>query len=365
MAEYFLNTPSGAIELKVDINDSRVADVFMNTGFVCRNIEKLSRKKKSFQIMPFVERVEQRSHNHYSVCLCSLFEEALKIKLPSSVEIIRTILLEVERVYSHLCYMDDVLRLIRTTLISSEILKLKEFMLDLFENISGHRMYSNNHAVGGVRFPFTPGKHELINKFVLVMNEEIEKLEEYVLFNPAVHSILFDLGKVDIESLNSKRVSGPIAWSGGVMNDLRISDPYLCYAQTEISQILKKRIFGDHSCAFERLKTVLEDIRSSLLIVEVLNEKATSIIEPEPHFKPNKLYHEIPGGTYKSKIETAKGLLQMDVFVDKTGEIESLTINSPSAVNINALPIALKDSITDYITLIFTSLDISMLEVDR
>ena len=102
----FINYPFGNTELEMHQRSKKLFSVSMENGFNSRRIiETALQIKEPLKMIPYIERIEQSSHNHYAVCFCMLIEKIASIKVDPTVQIIRTILLELERIYSHSIYL--------------------------------------------------------------------------------------------------------------------------------------------------------------------------------------------------------------------------------------------------------------------
>ena len=103
----FINYPYGNTELDVRIRNKKLFSVKMEEGFNSRKIlETCLSHQEPLKFIPYLERIEQSSHNHYAVCFCSIIEKASEIKVDYLVQVIRTIFLELERIYSHTLYLN-------------------------------------------------------------------------------------------------------------------------------------------------------------------------------------------------------------------------------------------------------------------
>jgi len=105
--KFFINYPFGNTELSALQRNKKLFDVKMENGFNSRKIiETCLYYKEPLKFIPYVERIEQSSHNHYAVCFCMLIEKTAGISVNNNVQVIRTILLELERMYCHTLYLN-------------------------------------------------------------------------------------------------------------------------------------------------------------------------------------------------------------------------------------------------------------------
>jgi len=88
------------------VEGERVVDVRYNGFHVHRGIEKLGESRFTYQQVPFLaERICGICGFVHSVCYTQAVENAAKIEVPERAEFIRSIMLEVERLHSHLLWV--------------------------------------------------------------------------------------------------------------------------------------------------------------------------------------------------------------------------------------------------------------------
>ena len=85
-----------------------------------------------------------------AVAYCHAVEAALSLKVPEKAEFIRAILLELERIYSHLADLGGMPTDVGFTLAASRFAVLREDMMRLNQQVSGNRFLREICVVGGV-----------------------------------------------------------------------------------------------------------------------------------------------------------------------------------------------------------------------
>jgi NADH-quinone oxidoreductase subunit D len=108
-------------------------------------------------------------------------------------------------------------------------LRMREYILDLFEAITGLRM---NHAfirVGGVAQDIPPGGIEQIRDFLRKSEGWTRDLHKLVDANPVFKARTQGIAYLDLEGCMALGVTGPMLRATGLPWDLRKSQPYLDY----------------------------------------------------------------------------------------------------------------------------------------
>ena len=98
-----------------------------------------------------VDRVDYLAGFFYSELLCRIVEKALEIEIPDKVRAIRVMLLELNRISSHLLWIGAFLMDLGAVSPFFYAFREREMILRYFEKISGQRMMYNYFVFGGVR----------------------------------------------------------------------------------------------------------------------------------------------------------------------------------------------------------------------
>ncbi|MEN6311758.1 MAG: NADH-quinone oxidoreductase subunit C, partial [Acidobacteriota bacterium] len=122
-------------------------------GFMThRGIEKLCQTQVSYNEVPFVaERICGICGSVHAVCYSQAVEAAAGIKISRRAEYIRTIMLEIERLHSHLLWLGIAGHLIGFDTVFMQAWRVREKSMWLAERITGNRKTYGMVLVGGVR----------------------------------------------------------------------------------------------------------------------------------------------------------------------------------------------------------------------
>jgi len=150
-------------------------------------------------------------------------------KLPERAQIIRVLMLELNRVSSHLGGLGPFGLELGATTIFLQGVRMREKVLDLLELITGLRM---NHAFirpGGVAQDLPAGGLEAIRDFLREAPKLIHDLRTLIDANPVFIARTKGIAYLDLEGCMALSVTGPILRATGLPWDLRKSNPYLGY----------------------------------------------------------------------------------------------------------------------------------------
>jgi len=359
--ELFINYPSGNTSLNITKRGKKIFSVKVEDGYNKRNIIEICRQKGPLKSIPFIERLDPYNSMHYATCFCLMVEKAAGVSCDQNLQFIRTVFLEMERIFSHVVYLDRMFRASDNSVFYNITSSVKEMIIDLKEEITGHRLYSSAQAFGCLNFNFSQGNLKQIGKSNNDIKIKLNEMEDLLNNNEAIESVYSGVAIIkDVDSCPG--FSGPFSWMNGKGNDARLGDPYLAYSDNNILDIIKNKYTSDYNCAFSRIKAIIQDIKASIDVITHITGKDELTYQISNRFTDDI---KAPHGTHGQNIETPRGFLQMQMDIDKNGNIEALDIISPSDKNQKIVNSALRGGLQDHVCMAWESLYISMMEIDK
>ena len=92
----------GVIRLVVDLEGDTIVNVEPHVGFLHRGVEKLCENRMYMQIPPYMEKLDYVAPMSYNEVYVATVEAAMGIQVSERAQYIRVILLELQRIASHL-----------------------------------------------------------------------------------------------------------------------------------------------------------------------------------------------------------------------------------------------------------------------
>jgi ech hydrogenase subunit E len=354
----FINSPFGNAELDAHQRNKKLFGVTMENGFNSRKIvETCLYHKEPLKMIPYIERIEQSSHNHYAVCFCMLIEKAAGISVENNVQVIRTIMLELERIYSHTLYLNRMFSYTDNVVLINHTITLRDLFLDCFEELCGHRMFGTGHVFGDINFNVSSGNIKLIKQVLEKTTKVFNKIKKLAHKNPSLGSLFKYSAVISEADIQRYDLTGPFSWFKGTNQDLRKKAPYLSYGEQAVFDNSEM----DGNCIYSRIWRIIDDIDRSVKIVDLLIEKHNPVYQRKEELGQPIL----PKGEYSNMIESPRGTIELSIDVNKTGSIEGISVSSPSDRNKNVLNSSLTGIQSDYIVPAFESLYLSMMEIDK
>ncbi|CAL9457078.1 NADH-quinone oxidoreductase subunit D [Streptomyces sp. enrichment culture] len=255
----------GVLRLILEIDGETVTEARAGIGYLHTGIEKNLEYRTWTQGTTFVTRMDYLTPFFNETAYCLAVEKLLGIEdqVPDRASVIRVLLMELNRLSSHLvCIATGGMELGATTIMIYGF-RDRELVLDIFELITGLRM---NHAYirpGGLAQDLPPGAVDQIREFVKKMRKNLPEYDALATGNPIFKARLQDVGYLDLAGCMALGVTGPVLRSTGLPHDLRKAQPYCGYETYDFEVPT-----ADTADSYGRFLIRLEEMRQSLNIIE-------------------------------------------------------------------------------------------------
>jgi NADH-quinone oxidoreductase subunit D len=349
----------GAFGLHVEEDGGVVSRASMEVGFGRRNIEAISLRLPLAQALNYADRIDALAAPAYNFALANCFEEMLGIEVPERARFIRLILLELNRIGSHLHFYSRLARSLGQLPLMNHCLREREKFSDIMEMFCGSRLGFGSICVGGVIEDATDGWFFRIEKAVASLREFFPELSSSLLGHPFFEERARGLLKISPELARRWDFRGPNARVSGLADtDLRRTRPYGAYKKIDMDQPPTSRQGGD---ALARAWIRMDEmIQSAALVAEAFrripsgNHRIRVGIEVAP-----------AAGAAFSEVEGPRG--RISVYAQSNGSVSPANVSffGPSAMMVQALPGLLQGIQLEDLFLAIHSLDISFSEVDK
>jgi len=340
------------------MDGEKIVDVVPYVGYLPRSIEKICENRTYPMCIPILDRFEYVTAMSCNYVFALAAEKLARIEVPERAEYLRVIMLELNRIASHLIFYGTTAMDIGALTPFLYGFRERELIVDLFEMTCGQRLTYNYIRIGGVSkdIPkeFVPKCHEAVK----IIGEKLSDYEGLLNENPIWLARTKGIGYADPERAIAWGVSGPVLRASGVKYDLRKKEPYSVYDKFDFDIPIRHN--GD---SFDRYIVRLEEIRQSLkIITQALDGLPEGDIKTKlkPKFKP-------PAGEVYVRIENSRG--EMGVYLVSDGSTKPLRVKTRggSYNQLQFLPEVVRGKgylIADLVT-IFATFDIILPEVDR
>ena len=195
-----------------------------------RAIEKMADSELNYNQIPFVaQQICGICGQVHSCAYCEAVEEACGIETPMRARYIRSLLLELERLHSHLLWVGLAGHIIGFDTILMQAWRIREPVMWLMERVTGNRKHYSSNLIGGVRFDIDEAAAADIRNVIHKVEAEAKAVADAVVIDTTLMARLKGVGILTEENARAIGVVGPVARGSNVPIDARIDHPYAAY----------------------------------------------------------------------------------------------------------------------------------------
>ena len=267
-------------------------------GFhVHRGLEKLAEERLTLNQVPFLaERICGICGFTHNCAYCQAVEDAAKIEVPERAEYIRTILLEVERLHSHLLWCGVACHLLGFDSGFMHTWRIREAFMDIAELLTGNRKTYGMNLVGGVRRDIDENKKKKLLEILDKTKKETKEILDNVAEMKELINRMEGVGVLPKKEAREIGVVGPVARASGIDTDIRRDHPYAAYGELDF----KVPVYKDGDVLARFLVRYEEVLESFWIIEQALDQMPQGEILNEdyelPEFAYGLGYTEAPRG---------------------------------------------------------------------
>lgn len=349
----------GVFRMDVVLEGETVVKLKPVFGYLHRNHEKIAESTSYLASMPYTDRLDYFCSltNNWAYALA--VEKLAGLQVPERAEYLRVITAELTRLQNHTClagFLMQDMGASGTPLMYG--FREREFILDLFESLTGARMMCNYMRFGGCRCDTPAGWLDQVRTVVSEFPRFLDEFENLLSGNEILMSRTQGVGVLTKELAVNASISGPCLRAAGVDYDLRKVDGYGIYPRFPFRVPL-----GDHGDTYDRYMLRILEMRESLKILDQALKEIPDgpVIDPKAKlrgFRPK-------AGEAYGRIEGPKGELGFYLISDGSPNPYRYRIRPPSLINLTVLEdLCLGHNVADTV-IILGSIDIVLGEVDR
>ncbi|GIP40947.1 NADH-quinone oxidoreductase subunit D [Paenibacillus sp. J31TS4] len=346
----------GVFRIVVKLDGEIIIEADPVMGYLHRGTEKLAEELTYTQIIPYTDRMDYVSAMTNNYVLVNAVEKLMQIEIPERAQFLRLIVMELQRIASHLVWWGTYLLDIGAMSPFLFAFRDREIIINLFNELCGARLTYNYMRVGGVKWDAPDGWLDKVRDFLPYMRKKLDEYDTLVSGNEIFLARIKGVGAYDADTAIQYGLSGANLRCTGVDWDLRKAQPYCIYDRFEFDVPLGRS--GD---CYDRYLIRLEEIRQSIRILEQALEQF-----PEGGETMGKAPRVLraPEGEIYSAIESPRGEIGCYIVSRGKDKPYRLKFRRPSFVNLQILPkLLVGETMTNLIT-ILGGIDIVVGEVD-
>ena len=373
----------GQLRLMLELQGEEVVKANPDIGYLHRGIEKMGENMTYNEFLPTTDRMDYiaSSSNNYGYALA--VEKLLGIEAPRRAEVIRTMLIELNRIISHLFWLATHALDVGAMSIFLYAFREREYAMDLMEDYCGARLTHSAIRIGGVPLDLPKNWTEDLEKFITTLESQIPIYEGLLTKNRIWKMRLEDVGVIPQEMAKSWGVTGVALRGSGVKWDLRKEMPYGLYGELDFDIPISDKCdsYGRYKCYMQEM---YESSKILKQLIPMYKESDTQLMAHSPEYisaskedimiqNYSLMQHFVlvtqgmrpPVGEVYVATESPKGELGFYIVSDGTPYAYKLKCRAPSFFHTGILNDLLPGhQLADVVTII-GSLNIVFGEIDR
>ncbi|MCX7789296.1 MAG: NADH dehydrogenase (quinone) subunit D [Chloroflexaceae bacterium] len=374
----------GVLRLVLELDGEVVVNVAPDVGYLHTGIEKTMESKTYQKAVVLTDRMDYLAPLSNNLCYALAVEKLLGVEIPERVQVIRVLLVELQRIASHLVWLGTHALDLAAMSVFLYAFREREQILDIFELVSGARMMTSYIRIGGLAYDVPADFLPTVDALLRIMPGRIDEYEALLTGNPLWLERTVGVGVIDAEAAIAYGLTGANLRASGVPYDVRKALPYCGYETYDYEIPVGKN--GD---IYDRYRVRMAEMRQSVKIARQAWERLCALgpgphmtldrkVAPPPkseitHSMESLIHHfklwtegfKPPRGDAYVSIESPRGILGCYVVSDGSPKPWRVHFRAPSFINLQALAHMAKGRLVADLVALIASLDPVLGEVDR
>ncbi|MEV4413740.1 NADH-quinone oxidoreductase subunit D [Catellatospora sp. NPDC049609] len=362
----------GVLRLVLELEGETVTDARTVVGYLHTGIEKNMEYRTWTQGSTFVTRMDYLAPIFNETAYCLAVEKLLGIEdqITERATTIRVLMMELNRISSHLVWLATTGMELGALSMMIYGFREREFILDIFEMITGLRMNMAYVRPGGVSQDVPDEAITKIREFLGFMPQRLKEYEDLLSGQPIWTARTKGIAVLDVTGCVALGITGPVLRSAGLPWDLRKTMPYCGYETYEfdVPTAQTADVWGRYEVRLAEMRESLKLVEQALdrlkpgpIMVEdrkiawpaqlaigndglgnslehvahIMGQSMESLIH---HFKLVTEGFRVPAGQVYVPIEAPRGELGAHVVSDGGTRPFRVHMREPSFVNLQAIP---------------------------
>ena len=316
--------------------------------------------EKLFESVPvahgvrLAESISGDSSFAHATAFCHAIENAAGTEAPPRARALRTICLELERLYNHVADIGAIATDVAFVVGNAHAMRLKEKILRLNERLTGNRLLRGMLCLGGVRMNWETAEIESIHQVLEDFQSEFQDLVNLIMESSSTRDRLETTGILKPETARDLGVVGIAGRASGFNHDLRRDFPHAAYG--EVSFTVPVYRDGD---VLRRMQVRIDEVGQSLSIIrQLLSTLPAGPIQVKLPPLPEN-------ATALGYVEGWRGEIFHWVRTTANGRLARCKIKDPSLQNWPALSEAILGNIVPDFPVVNKSFNLSYSGTDR
>jgi Ni,Fe-hydrogenase III large subunit/Ni,Fe-hydrogenase III component G len=235
--------------------------------------------EKLFENMPIAhgvrlaESISGDSGFAHATAFAHALERAAHVEVPSRARVLRSVCLELERLYNHIGDIGAICTDVAFVTANMHAMRLKERLLRMNEVLTGNRLLRGMTCIGGVRFDWNGEQVRALRELIFELTPEFDSFIQLIENSSSTRDRLEETGVLRPEVARDLGVVGLAGRASGVDRDLRRDFPHAAYQRMKLKVPVYQT--GDVE---QRMRVRIDEVRESFSLIEAL----TAELAPGP-----------------------------------------------------------------------------------
>jgi len=328
----------GIIRIFAELDGEMVVKADVEIGYLHRAFEKECEAGPYNNAIPYTDRLNYVSPLINNFAYASAVEKLLGIDVTERCKYIRVVMSEISRICDHLTCVGASAMELGAFTVFLYMIKAREFLWELVEDVTGARLTISYGRVGGVKADLPDAFGIKVRKAFAETRQVLQEVHTLVTGNRIFMDRMVGVGAMSAQDSIAWGITGPLLRATGVAFDLRRVQPYWAYDRLDFEVPLGKN--GDN---FDRFLVRMGEMEQSMRMVEQALERM-----PGGAINVDFEGHEIPVDAYvdRGKQGKTEGLLLLPISLSPN--LQGQGRDAQSRVNVQDKTVVLPPKETAY-----------------
>ena len=350
---------TGNMMVKLQVDGDTIVKATTEVGYLHRAFEKLIERRNWMQTTTMLCRFCVPESDPPEVSFAMALERIEGREVPERAQYIRVLVLELARMAAYMLWYGGQSASTGLYTVGQWSVGDRNYILDLFEELTGGRIYHMYIWPGGVRRDLPKGFKDKVLHTMDYLEKRFDEYNKLLFDNAIFQKRAKGIAVIDKTKAIEWGVVGPPLRGCGIKSDVRKDAPYAAYDQMDFD--IPSVEGGD---VWARALVRKQEIRESIRIIRQVIEKM-----PEGDFlnqPPNPMKWAIPAGSAYAKVESARGEFGFYVVSDGSVKPRRVHLRGPAYVHAITLleNLLVGENIAD-VAMIMNSLGTCPPEIER
>src|SRR6266581_2863005 len=253
----------GIIRIFAELDGETVVKADVGIGYLHRAFEKDCEAGPYNNAIPYTDRLNYVSPLINNFGYASAVEKLLGIDITERCQYIRVIMSEISRICDHLTCIGASAMELGAFTVFLYMIKAREFLWELVEDVTGARLTISYGRVGGVKADLPAGFGDKVVRAFKETREVLGEVHRLLTGNRIFMDRMVGVGALSREETIGYAITGPLLRAVGVPYDVRRAQPYYVYDRLQFE--IPTQPEGDN---YARYLVRMAEMEQSMRIVE-------------------------------------------------------------------------------------------------